>query len=296
LIPLDCEPSELKRIKMASSKGARLQNRWRLEGKVAIVTGGTKGIGLAICEELNLLGAEVLTCARTPDDVAAFNAKYNADKMFAIEADVASGEGRDALFAIVEARWPEKKVADILVNNVGTNIRKPTATFAEEDVSKLWKTNQESCFLMCQLAYKKRVASGAVADRPLSIVNISSVAGVTAINTGSVYGMLKGAMNQMTKNLACEWGSQNIRVNCVCPWYTNTPLAQQVLKDEAYAKRVLDRTPMGRVGEPEEVAACVAFLCCGAAGYLTGQVISVDGGFTANGFGYEYGPLPSSGA
>lgn len=111
------------------------------------------------------------------------------------------------------------------------------------------------------------------------------------MNSGAVYGMLKGAMVQLTKNLACEWGSQNVRVNCVAPWYTNTPLAQQVLQDSAYEQRVLSRTPMGRVGEPEEVAGAVCFLCLGAGGYVNGQTLSVDGGYTVNGFGYENGPL-----
>ena len=104
------------------------------------------------------------------------------------------------------------------------------------------------------------------------------------MKSGTPYAATKAAMNQLTGNLACEWGPDGIRVNCIAPWYIRTPLAIQVLKDEAYKASVLERTPAGRVGEPFEVAGICAFLCTPAAGYITGQVISVDGGFTRNGY------------
>ena len=113
---------------------------------------------------------------------------------------------------------------------------------------------------------------------------ISSVAGLRHVKSGAPYGMTKAAMDQMSRNLAVEWAPDNIRVNSIAPWYIRTPLAAEVLKDPAYLQEVLDCTPSGRIGEPAEVAGIVAFLCMPLAGFITGQTIAVDGGFTINGF------------
>jgi Tropinone reductase 1 len=96
--------------------------------------------------------------------------------------------------------------------------------------------------------------------------------------------MSKAALIQMTKNCAVEWAPDEIRVNAIAPWYIDTPLARQVMEDEQYFADILDRTPMGRVGEPEEVARAVAFLCMSSAGYITGQCLAIDGGFSVYGF------------
>ena len=116
------------------------------------------------------------------------------------------------------------------------------------------------------------------------MVNNASVAGLTHLRTGAPYGMSKAAMIQLTRNLAVEWAAEGVRVNAVAPWYIRTPLAEQVLSDPAYRQDVLQRTPMGRVGEPEECARAIAFLCMPAAAYITGQCLAVDGGFSVYGF------------
>jgi len=194
-------------------------------------------------------------------------------------ADVSKREDRETLVAKVAEVYGGS--LNVLVNNVGTNVRKKTVEFTAEEYSFLLGTNLESAFNMCQLCHPLLKASGAG-----SVVMNSSVAGVVSIRTGSVYGMTKGAINQLVKNLACEWGKDGIRVNGIAPWYIKTPLAEQVLKDPEFKAEVEGRTPLGRVGEPKECAAAMAFLCLPCSSYVTGQVLSVDGGFTVNALGW----------
>ena len=117
-----------------------------------------------------------------------------------------------------------------------------------------------------------------------SIINMTSVAGLTSLKTGSIYGMCKAALIQLTRNLATEWADDNIRVNAIAPWYIKTPLANTVLADPDYRNQVLNRTPLKRLGEPEEVAKAAAFLAMDASSYVTGHCLAVDGGFSVYGF------------
>ncbi|KAL2328790.1 hypothetical protein Fmac_022217 [Flemingia macrophylla] len=121
-----------------------------------------------------------------------------------------------------------------------------------------------------------------------NIIFVSSVAGVVAISGASVYGATKGAMNQLTKNLACEWAKDNMRINSIAPGLIKTPLADEVLKYPKVFNGYISRTPLGRIGEAEEVSSLVAFLCLPAASYITGQTICVDGGFTVNGLSVDF--------
>jgi Tropinone reductase 1 len=246
--------------------------RWSLANRVAIVTGGTKGIGRAIVEEFNALGCKVITCGRTIDTTL-------PKGVHCVQADVSTEDGQAAL---LEAVANEGGSLDFLINNVGTNTRLPTHEFPQDEFKRVLSTNFDSVFSLSQKMYPMLKNS----DRP-SVVNISSVAGVVSVNSGAAYASSKGAMNMLTQYLACEWARDNIRVNAVAPWYIRTPLAEQVLQDETYKAKVTSRTPMLRVGEPDEVSGCVAFLCMEPSSYLTGQVISVDGGFTINGFGFS---------
>jgi len=166
-----------------------------------------------------------------------------------------------------------------LLNNVGGNTPRPTLAYADDDVRALFENNVMSAFAMSRQAHPLLTRHAATA-----IVNITSVSGLTHVRTGSPYGMTKAALAQLTRNLACEWAADGIRVNAVAPWYIRTQRSEIALADAAYAEEVLERTPMGRIGEPDEVAAAVAFLCLPAASYITGECIAVDGGFLRYGF------------
>lgn len=251
------------------------QNRWLLTGKTAVVTGGSKGIGAAIVDDFIGLGAAVLAVARKAEDLEKLHQQYS-ERLFTFVADVSTPEGREALVAHVESLWGK---LDILVNNAGTNVRKPTAEYTPEEYDFVMNTNLRSAFELSRKFYPLLKTS----DQG-NIIQISSVAGLTHVRTGSIYGMTKAAMNQLTRNLAAEWAPDGIRVNAVAPWYIATPLAQTVLQNKEFRDAVVGRTPMQQVGNPEDVAGAVSFLCMPAAAYITGQTLAVDGGFTINGF------------
>ena len=254
------------------------KNNWRLDGKTAVVTGSTKGIGKAVAEELAGLGAEVYIVSRHQDEINE-QVKQMTDKGLSvkgIQADVSRSEDREKLVSYV---IHDGGKLDILVNNVGTNIRKKSVEYSEDEFDHIFNTNLRSNFFLSQLFYPLLQESPEAA-----VVSVLSVAGLTHLRSGSPYGMTKAALVQFTKNLAAEWADSQIRVNSVAPWYTKTPLVDALLQDKQYLDDILNRTPMKRIAEPEEVAGAVAFLCMPTASYITGQCLAVDGGFTIYGF------------
>jgi tropinone reductase I len=252
--------------------------KWTLNNKKALVTGGTKGIGLAIAEEFLALGAEVLVVARSVEQLEGIVRDWQQAGLAAhgVAGDMSQRADREHVMEVIAKQWGR---LDILVNNVGTNLRKKALDYAEAEYDQLMETNLKSAFQLCQLAFPLLKAAGQG-----SILNISSVAGLNHVRTGVIYGMSKAAINQLTKNLAVEWAADGIRVNGIAPWYIQTPLAEAVLKNPGFLNDVLSRTPMARVGQPEEVAAAAAFLCMPHASYITGQTLAIDGGFSVYSF------------
>lgn len=248
-------------------------NTWRLDGKIALVTGGSEGIGLAVAKELVSLGAEVIIASRSKTKLENAVAEINSENVSAVQADLSTASGQNLLLQNIV----ELGALDILVNNLGQADR---GTFLEMDDSRIQSQIQLNLLATLSLTkslypYLKK-AQG-------SVINVSSVAGQRALPNRLWYGVVKAGLDQATRALASEWGGDGIRVNAVAPWFTETPLTRSALSNPEMKKKILNLTPIKRVAAPQDIAKAVAFLAMPASSYVTGVILPVDGGYTAQG-------------
>jgi len=242
-----------------------------LAGKTALVTGSTRGIGRATALELARLGARVVVNYRGSEDAAREVQALIEDqhgKAIAIGADVGQSAEIDRLFAqVAEAFGP----VDILVNNAGLTRDNLLMRISEADWDAVMATNLKSAYLCAKAALR-----GMLKAHWGRIVNLSSIVGISGNAGQANYAAAKAGVIAFTKSLAQEVGSRNITVNAVAPGFIETEMTARL--PEALRRRMLEHVALGRVGTPEDVAAVIGFLCTPAAGYLTGQVLVVDGG------------------
>lgn len=255
-----------------------MQQRFSLEGRVALVTGAGRGIGRAIALGLAEHGADIICLSRTGAEVEA-TAQAVRDlgrQAIAVTADITAKEQIDAAVAQSIAHFGK---IDILVNNAGMNIRTPALEVKEQDWETVVTTNLKGPFLITQAVGRHMCEAGYG-----RVINIASVAGEVALRTGVAYGASKAGLLHMTRVLALEWGKYGVTVNAIGPWYFKTSLTEKILADEAFVAEVVSRTPLRRIGELEELVGPTVFLASQASSYVTGQALMVDGGMTIYGF------------
>lgn len=246
---------------------------WGLEGKVSLITGAAQGIGQACARLFAAQGAHVVLADIQDPAGQALAQELQAQGLSAsyVHCDVGLKSDVDALVAQV---LNTHRRIDVLVSNAGIFKASPFLEISEQDFDEVLRVNLKGAFLIGQAVARAMKASGGGA-----IVNMSSVNGVLAIPEIASYNVSKGGINQLTRAMALALADDGIRVNAVAPGTIATDLARQaVLTSEAARAKILSRTPMKRLGEPEEVAHTVAFLASDAASYITGEVLTIDGG------------------
>ncbi|NER12386.1 SDR family oxidoreductase [Leptobacterium flavescens] len=247
---------------------------WNLKNKTALVTGGTKGIGKATVLEFLSLGANVIFTARNENDIQSFEEELQNSgfQAMGVKGDVSSSEDQDRLVKAVTEKYP---ALDIVVHNAGINIRKDATDYSEDEYRKILNIN-----LIAPFELNRKLYPLLLKGKNVSIINVASVAASQDVRSGSPYAMAKAGLLQQTRSLAVEWAKHNIRVNAISPWYTRTPLAAPVFEQKERIEHIINRTPLQRVAEAEEMANIIAFLAMDRSSYITGQNIVADGGIS----------------
>jgi NAD(P)-dependent dehydrogenase (short-subunit alcohol dehydrogenase family) len=245
-----------------------------LHGKVAVVTGASKGLGKAVAGALAKAGADLALCARNLDDLQQTKVQIEARGVRAevFQMDVLHLPSiQEAVASILETF----DRIDILVNNAGINIRKPVLELQEEEWDQVLNTNLKGYFLVARTVVPHMVKRGEG-----KVINMASILGTVGLENQAPYASSKGGVIQLTKVMALEWARHHINVNAIGPTYFETPLVAALRNDPERFRFINERTPMGRWGQPEELEGTVIFLASKASDFITGQTIFVDGGWT----------------
>ncbi len=250
--------------------------RFRIDGRVALVTGAGRGLGRSVALALAEAGAELWLVARTHDEV----------ERAAAEIRAAGGRAHGAACDVTDATAVARIIGaipalDILINNAGMNIPEPFVDVSEAHLDRMLGLNVKGAFLAAQAAAKKMLEAPDRKARGGAIVNITSQMGHVGAANRTVYCLTKHALEGLTKALAVELAPHNIRVNSVAPTFVETPMTAPMFARADFSKWVHERIPLGRLGQPEEVVAAVLFAASPASSLMTGTSLVIDGGWTA---------------
>lgn len=254
-----------------------LHRLFSLDGKVALVTGASGGIGRGLAQGLALAGASVALNGRSTERLALVQERIVADggQARVFPADLEDLAAIRQLVDDVEECFGR---LDILVNCAGVNRREPIIDVTPETFEWITNLNVRSAYFLSQAAFPKMAAQGGG-----KIIHIGSINATYGLGTVSVYGLTKGALAQMTRVMAVEWASYNVQVNCLCPGFIRTELTAPLWEEESKRRWILDRVPARRPGDPSDLVGMLIYLASAASDFTTGQAIYVDGGFTAGG-------------
>lgn len=253
-----------------------MSKRFSLEGKVALITGASRGIGEAIALEYAEAGAKVVLAARKPEALHAVAERIKAAGQHALAVPTHAGKP-DELARLVESAVTAYGQIDVLVNNAASNpYFGPMTDIEDAAFDKTFEVNVKGAFWLMRAVANHLTTRGAKG----SIINIASVAGLRAAPLQGVYGMTKAALMSMTQSAAAELGAAGIRVNAIAPGLIETKFASALTSNPDILKLVTDRTPLGRHGQPSEIAGAALFLASDASSFMTGQTMVIDGGFT----------------